>query len=223
MGTDPHIHNSDSLNEPGSGSEQDQHAPAAADGAWDNEFFIRTTLLENHQLGTELLFNQYYAVLCKHAMRFVGSREIAEDLVCDIFCRFYSDRIFERVTTSYRAYLFRTVRNYGYNYLKREATRSIPMSEDFDLSAAEGLQPDHITQYEELFQDLDRVIGDLPIGRRNIYMQFHFEGKSQKEIASGLGISTRTVEVQIYRAQQTIRSLLRNKWFISVILAIFAS
>lgn len=222
MAIDPYIRDSDSDHEPRSPREQDQQPPEAGEGAWDSEFFIRATLMENHQLGTELLFNRYYAVLCKHAMRFVGSRQVAEDLVGDLFYRFYSERIFERVTTSYRAYLFRAVRNHGYNHLKWEAARNIPMTEDFDLSAAEGQQPDHITQYEELYQDLDKVIGDLPVQRRNIYMQFHFEGKSQKEIAAGLGISTRTVEVQIYRAQQTIRALLRNKWFISIVMTLFA-
>lgn len=222
MAIDPYIRDSDSDHEPRSPREQDQQPPEAGEGAWDSEFFIRATLMENHQLGTELLFNRYYAVLCKHAMRFVGSRQVAEDLVGDLFYRFYSERIFERVTTSYRAYLFRAVRNHGYNHLKWEAARNIPMTEDFDFSAAEGQQPDHITQYEELYQDLDKVIGDLPVQRRNIYMQFHFEGKSQKEIAAGLGISTRTVEVQIYRAQQTIRALLRNKWFISIVMTLFA-
>ena len=83
MGTNLQIQDSDSFNnsEPGKSPE---NPPVAADGGWDNEFFIRAALRENHQLGTELLFNQYYAVLCKHAMRFVGSREIAEDLVGDI-------------------------------------------------------------------------------------------------------------------------------------------
>lgn len=221
MGPNLQIQDSDNFHDPGPGKGQDQHPPVAGDGSWDNEFFIRAALLENHQLGTELLFNRYYVVLCKHAMRFVGSKEVAEDLVCDIFCRFYSERIFEKVTTSYRAYLFKAVRNYGYNYLKWEAARNMSMADDFDLSAAEGIQPDHITQYEELSQDFDRAINELPVQRRNIYMQFHFEGKSQKDIASGLGISTRTVEVQIYRAQHAIRSLLRNKWFVSVVMAIF--
>ncbi len=221
MGIDPYIRDSDSFRVSDPGREHEQQPPATDETASDSEFFIRTTLRENHQLGTELLFNRYYGVLCKHAMRFVGSREVAEDLVGDIFYRFYSERIFERVTTSYRAYLFRAVRNHGYNHLKWEAARNVPMTEDLELSATEASRPDHITQYEELHQDLDRVISDLPIQRRSIYMQFHFEGKSQKEIASGLGISTRTVEVQIYRAQQTIRLLLRNKWFISAIMVLF--
>lgn len=199
---------------------EDNQRNAHEEECRDDELFLRATLLENHQLGTELLYNRYYQVLCNHAARYVGSREAAEDIVSEIFFQFYSRRIFERITTSYRAYLFRSVRNYGLNHLRWEASRKVSMEDKYDMLDAEGQQPDHITQYEELYQDLEKIIGDLPVQRRNIYIRFHFEGKSQKEIAEELGISCRTVEVQIYRARQTIRSLMKSKWFISVLLAL---
>jgi RNA polymerase sigma-70 factor (family 1) len=199
---------------------QDNQLNTHEEECQDDELFLRATLLENHQLGTELLYNRYYQVLCNHAARYVGSREVAEDIVSDIFYRFYSQRIFERITTSYRAYLFRSVRNYGFNHLRWEAARKVSMEDKYDILDVEGQQPDHITQYEELYQDLEKIIGDLPVQRRNIYIQYHFEGKSHKEIAQKLGISPRTVEAQIYRARQTVRSLMKNKWFISVLLVL---
>lgn len=189
----------------------------------DEEFFIRTTLLKNPEQGVELLYSRYFQVLCTHAIKFVGSREIAEDLVSDIFYRFYSGRIFERITTSYRAYLFRTVRNQGYNYMKWEAGKQVSMEDNFDLSSSESQQPDHITQYEELYQDVEMAINTLPLQRRKIYLLFHFEGKPVKEIAQDLNISVRTVEVQVYRARQAIRELIRNKWFISVLMILSIS
>ena len=204
------------LNDKTGGEDNQRHAHD--EGCPDDELFLRATLLENHQLGTELLYNRYYQVLCNHAARYVGSREVAEDIVSDIFYRFYSQRTFERITTSYRAYLFRAVRNYGLNHLRWEASRKVSMEDKYDVLDVEGQQPDHITQNEELYQDLEKIIGDLPVQRRNIYMQFHFEGKSHKEIARKLGISSRTVEVQVYRARQTVRALMKNKWFISVLL-----
>lgn len=191
---------------------------ADRNGFPDDEFFIRTTLLENYQLGTELLFNRYYQPLCTHAIKFVGSREIAEDIVSEIFYQFYSKKIFERISTSYRAYLFRAVRNKGYDYLKWEAAKQMPLEDHFDVIGSESQQPDQITQYEELYQDLEKIINGLPRQQRSLYLQFNFEGKSFKDIAQELNISVRTVEVQIYRARQTIRSLIKNKWFISLLM-----
>lgn len=197
---------------------KDSGVEADHPGFQDDEFFIRATLSENYQLGTELLFNRYYQPLCTHAIKFVSSREIAEDIVSDIFYQFYSKKIFEKISTSYRAYLFRAVRNKGYDYLKWEAARKTPLEDDFDMIGSESQQPDQITQYEELYQDLEKIINGLPRQQRSLYLQVNFEGKSSREIAMELNISVRTVEVQIYRARQTIRSLIKNKWFISLLM-----
>jgi RNA polymerase sigma factor (sigma-70 family) len=84
----------------------------------------------------------------------------------------------------------------------------------------EFVQPDAITQYEELYQDVEKAIGTLPIQRRKIYLLHHFEGKRFKEIAGELQISVRTVEVQIYRSRQAIRQLLKEKWLITLLLGL---
>ncbi|PWJ55940.1 RNA polymerase sigma-70 factor (ECF subfamily) [Dyadobacter jejuensis] len=181
----------------------------------DDELFIRKSILENPQKGVELLFARYYQVLCTHAIKFVGSRAIAEDLVSELFLQFYANRTFEKIDTSYRAYLFKTVRNRGYNYLKWEAGKQISLQDDFEVLDSEHRQPDQITQYEELYQDYEKAVNSLPLSRRNIYLLFHTDGKSIKEIAAKLNISVRTVDTQIYRASQAIREIIRNKWFLN--------
>ncbi|WP_291039995.1 RNA polymerase sigma factor [Dyadobacter sp. 50-39] len=187
----------------------------------DDEVFLRSAVHHDSKAGMELLYNRYYAALCTHAVKFVGSREIAEDLVSDIFFKFYSGKIFERITTSYRAYLFRTVRNEGYNYLKREATtRKIELNDLTEVTGSDSQQPDNITQYEELYQDVEKAIATLPRRQKSIYLLFHFEGKSLTEIANEFSISARTAEVHVYRARNTVRALIRNKWFISILIAI---
>ncbi len=49
---------------------------------------------------------------------YVYSREVAEDIVSDVFCKFWKNASFESVNTSYRLYLFRSVRNEAYTYLR---------------------------------------------------------------------------------------------------------
>lgn len=189
----------------------------------DNEILIRHTLSVDPEQGVELLYRRYYQPLCTHAVRFVGSREIAEDLVSEIFYQFYADKIFQQINTSYRSYLFRTVRNRAYNYLRWELSRKTPLEEKDYPSAQESQQPDAITQYEELYQDVEKAINTLPIERRKIYLLYQFEGKRFKEIASDLKLSVRTVEVQVYRASQAIRKVLKDKWLLLLTAALFLS
>jgi|GEM_PF-4013445 len=47
----------------------------------DSELFIRHAFKKNAEEGFTLLFRRYHAVLCNHALRFVWSKEVAQDIV----------------------------------------------------------------------------------------------------------------------------------------------
>lgn len=179
----------------------------------DDEGFIRAAFRADPKAGLELLFRRYYPPMCTHAVKFVGSKEAAEDLVGDIFCQFYATSGHLRVTTSYRFYLFRSVRNRAFNYLKWELGRRTSLDEAFDPASPEQ-QPDVLTQFEELYQDVEAAVNTLPVDRRQIYLMKRFDGKKAQEIADELRLSVRTVEGQVLRATQQIRALLKDKWLL---------
>nr|WP_295924906.1 RNA polymerase sigma-70 factor [uncultured Dyadobacter sp.] len=180
----------------------------------DKELFIRRTLQTDAGLGCELLFRQHYVALCSHAVRFVGSKAIAEDLVADIFCQFYEQQIFNSITSSYRAYLYKAVRNRAYNHVRQTFWRETSLDEAQYQTTAEAQQPDAITQYDELCRDVEKAIESLPVQRRRIYLMHRFEGMKYGEIATQLGLSVRTIEVQIRLASHALRELLKGRWFL---------
>lgn len=186
--------------------------------ALDDELFIKKTIDEDYQKGVELVYRRYFQPLCSHAIKFVGGRAIAEDLVSDVFYTVYKDRVFTGITTSYRFYLFRAVRNRAYNYLKWELSRQESLKTGYDVAISEGQQPDAMSQFDELYQDVQQAINSLPLERRRIYLMNRFEGKRYQEIADELTLSVKTVEVQLYRANKFIRSLLKDKWLLVVLL-----
>ncbi|HEV7347650.1 RNA polymerase sigma-70 factor [Telluribacter sp.] len=188
--------------------------------AEDDELFIRKTLAEDFRLGVEMLYKRYYQPLCTHAVKFVGSRETAEDLVSEIFFQFYANRTFLEITSSYRLYLFRTLRNRAYNYLRWDMSRKADLAEARYTPALEENQPDHISQYEELYHDVEEAINKLPLERRKIYLMRKFEGKRYQEIAGELQLSVKTVDVQLTRANQHIRSLLKEKWLLMILIVL---
>ncbi|WP_245859502.1 RNA polymerase sigma-70 factor [Spirosoma aerolatum] len=180
----------------------------------NDELFIKKALEADYRKGVELLYRRYFQPLCSHAIKFVGGRAIAEDLVSDVFYTVYKDRVFTEITTSYRFYLFRAVRNRAYNFLKWELSRQEPLGVWHDVAMAESQQPDAMSQFDELYQDVQQAINSLPVDRRRIYLMNRFEGKRYQEIAEELTLSVKTVEVQLYRANKAIRSVLKAKWLL---------
>jgi len=193
------------------------HVKVAADepvvsAAIDSELFIRKAFDQDPRLGCELLYRRYYGALCSHAVRYLSSKAIAEDLVAEIFCELYAADVFRTITTSYRAYLYKTVRHRSFNYLRQTLRRDTGLEEVQYHSVSDVQQPDAIAHYEELRRDVEQAIQSLPIQRRRIYLMHRFEGKKYSEIADELGLSVRTVEVQIRQASHHLRNLLKGKW-----------
>jgi len=185
-----------------------------------SETLIQNAFRINPNEGIQRLFHCYHALLCSHAVRFVSSRAIAEDIVSDIFYEFHSRQLYNSITTSYRAYLFASVRNRAFDYVRREVHRSNSLESASDVSIQPAQEPDSITQYEDLCQDVETAIDAMPIKRRQIYLMHRFEGKKNPEIAGELGVSIRTVEAHLYQAIRQIRDQLRSKWFLFLLFLI---
>jgi RNA polymerase sigma-70 factor (ECF subfamily) len=182
------------------------------DSVADNELLVRRTFQTNARLGCELLYRRYYQPLCSHAARYVYSKAIAEDIVAEVFCQFYEKGVFQKIETSYRAYLYKTVRSRVYNYLRWETTRTADISLADFTAIQHTLEPDSIIEYEELYHSIELAVDALPPQCRKIYLLSRFENKSYQEIASELQIAPRTVEVQLRRARIALRTLLHSKW-----------
>src|SRR5882757_9994326 len=86
----------------------------------DVEALIRKTFADDAQAGMEMIFRHYYGLLCSHAIRYVASKATAEDIVSDILFEFQSRGLHSGISTSYRAYLFTSVRNRAYDHVRKE-------------------------------------------------------------------------------------------------------
>lgn len=184
----------------------------------DEELFLKRVFEENPEKGVELLYRRYFQPLCSHAIKFVGSKTFAEDIVSEVFYEFYRSKAFSKIQTSFRFYLFRSVRNRAYNFLKSELKITESFEEKHEIIFSEGENPESISQFEEMYQDVQNAVNTLPIERRRIYLMSRFEGKRYQEIADELKLSVKTIEVQLYRSNKHIRALLKDKWRLSIII-----
>jgi RNA polymerase sigma-70 factor (family 1) len=184
----------------------------------DDELILRQLFAQDAKKGCAFLFRRYYTNLVNHAVRFVYSKEVAEDLVAEVFTLFWQDRIFEHITTSYRAYLYKAVRHKAYNYLRWELRKSDSLELADDQSIPASLQPDQVLHYSELHQKIDSIIQSLPPQCQRAFLLSRIEGKKYAEIAQDMQISSSAVEKLLIRALSKLRQELKTEWFISLVI-----
>lgn len=176
----------------------------------DDEIFIKRAFEQSPEKGCELLFRRYHRALCSHAVRYVYSREIAEDIVSDVFAKFWTKKVYDSINSSYRFYLFRSVRNEAYSYLRSEF-KGLDCLENIEQNASsDSLRPDNITQYEESYNKVKELVESLPPQCRKIFLMSRFEGKKHQEIATELEISLKTVEAHLTKGLNVLKKGLKN-------------
>lgn len=171
----------------------------------DTEAFLREAFRKDEWLGCSLLFDHYYTPMCSHAIRFVYSKEYAEDVVADVFREFWQKKQFNKVTSSFRTYLFRAVRNRALNMIKREFTTTAPI-DNTSNEPSKMLKPDEHMMYDQFYQSIQTCVDQLPPRCKKVFLMSRFENKPLSEIATVMGISIRTVETHISKALSILRS-----------------
>ena len=162
--------------------------------------------------GDEDAFCELYATyknrLIYFAMRFLKSREYAEDVFQDAFTVFCQSRRFINPDASFSSYLYTIMRNRILNQL-RNAANEEKLKESI-LSQALDYTED--TKREVMLNDLKSLIShalqQLTPRQREIFEMSREAQLSHKEIADKLGISVNTVQEHISISLKLIRTYL---------------
>lgn len=164
---------------------------------------IKEKLSTDPDLAIEWLFRSYFPYLCSTIYQFIPSGPIAEDLAQDVFFDLWRRRDEIKISGSLKAYLRKAAINKALNKirdLKKQPTTDLPVAH-----SPITLQP---LELQELSQQIDWAIDQLPERRRLVFLLSRYEDLSYKEIALKLDISEKTVENQIVKALKQLRQYL---------------
>ncbi|WP_138475465.1 RNA polymerase sigma-70 factor [Dyadobacter bucti] len=172
----------------------------------DNEHLVRAAFAESANKGFEALFRLYYQALFSHAVRFVYTKEKAEDIVCEVFLDFWKSNSFNAIQGTYRSYLYAAVRNRAYTYIRYELKEERTLtSTEFSEHVSGSENPQLLIEYDELHQRIARTIDSLPSQCQRVFLLSRFEGKKNHEIATELGLALKTVEAHMAKALSQLR------------------
>lgn len=162
---------------------------------------------KNRQAEKELFFRFAGKVLtlCR---RYVNDEHTAQDYVQECFIQIFNQlEKFDETKGSFEGWMYRVSTNVVLQLL-RKAKKEIPIHYLEELPENDNVEElvDSLT-HEEILDG----IRQLPVGYRQVFNLFYFEGWSHKEIANELGIKENSSQSQLTRAKRMLRLFLQNK------------
>jgi RNA polymerase sigma-70 factor (ECF subfamily) len=203
--------------------------PSAA--VHDEESDLVARIRGSDESAFESLYLAHHDELWRFAYSYVRSRDVAEELVQDVFLAVWGTRATWEVNTRVRAWLYASVRHLALNHLRHErvVARTIgagawtgahapgegsqksvlPKPEPMGMGTA-PMDQQLTLEAEELAKAVGRAIADLP-ERRRIAMTLRWKhDMSSLEIARVLGTTPEAVRTLLTRARADLASLLER-------------
>ena len=151
-------------------------------------------------------FYDYFERLYSYAFTIVKDNGEAKDIVQTAFIALWEKRNTVNLGTSARSYLYTSVYHLALNNIRNRKIRQ---------SHQEYLVPKEITntytlEDTEIRIRIQKAIDSLPARCKEVFCKSRLDGKKYAEIASDMGISIKTVEVQMGKALKMLRELLAD-------------
>lgn len=173
-------------------------------GELESNFFLLVKL--DKEKAFKLVFDAYWNTLYKQAYKKVNCRDIAQDLVQDVFVSLWDKMELLDAEGSVLAYLFAILRNKILKlYEKDEVRLRYAASVVSDVVPADAYSQNSMLE-KELKAVIDAEIARMPLRMQEIYLLKKEDDLSIKQIAEDLSLSEQTVKNQLQMAYQRLRT-----------------
>lgn len=173
----------------------------------EEELLVR--LRTGDDTAFDSLYHRYSNRIYGRLLKLTRSVEISEELLQDVFMKVWEHR--ERINPALplKSYLFRIAESLISDYYRRAAKDRRVYDHLLHVGTAHELPFDEEREHQLYQRKLDRLqeaLGQLPRKCREVYTLCKIEGKSYREVASQLDMSTATISNHMTKANKLIRS-----------------
>lgn len=158
----------------------------------------------------EPLYARYRQPLYRYVYHAVGDRALADDLYQDIWSRIIDARARFSAGKGFRRYAFRIAHNRLVDHWRAHGRRDLVGEHEPDqLSADDQLQPEALSEREQLAGQLRQALMQLPPVQREAFLLQQEAGLSLADIAERGGVGRETVKSRLRYAIQRLRLILK--------------
>ncbi|MEI6049654.1 MAG: RNA polymerase sigma-70 factor [Bacteroidota bacterium] len=170
-----------------------------------NDLLLTEGLQRRDKVVFDYIFNYYYSSLCAFSNKYLDDHDASEDLVQDFFVSLWVEAPHLKITSSLKSYLFACIKNRCLDFRKHHKVIK-KFQAHILLTTEEGENTtDQYYAESELRQAIQKSLEKLSPRCREIFELSRLKSLSNQEISEQLGISKRTVELQISNSLKILR------------------
>ncbi len=164
----------------------------------------------NDRDSQERLFNRYKSHFVAIALRYMGSRDLAKDVVQDSFIKIFQNINMIDDVDKFDAWARRIVINTALSELKKSRASFMEFEENANIDPV-TLSDKEIQLITEIdIKYLIELTNRLPAGYRTVFNLYLVEGYNHQEISDILDISENTSRTQLFKAKRYFRNIIQN-------------
>jgi len=184
----------------------------------DPDVLLMVEFQRGNKASFETLMRKYYARILNFIYRFVGNREIAEDLTQEVFLRVYKSSGRYYPQAKFQTWIFTIAKNVSLNEVRRKR-KTISIDQEygqdgehkkFQLPDNKILGPDKEMIKQEKVVEVRKAINSLPANQRTAVILRRYEDFSYSDIAKTLGCSVEAVKSLLSRAKEALKNRLKK-------------
>ncbi|MBS4190394.1 sigma-70 family RNA polymerase sigma factor [Bacillus sp. FJAT-49705] len=149
---------------------------------------------------------QYTELLIRTAYGYVKDLHAAEDIVQEVFIKFYHQQENYEERGEVKAFLIKMTVNKSKDYLKSWAYKKILIQNKFFPPAGKRYADELIRKDEQTIVE-DAIIG-LPLKQQEVLIHYYFNEMTIPDIANILSIPESTVKTRLIRGRELLRNQL---------------
>lgn len=179
----------------------------------DNEVIRR--ILQGEKDAYAIVVEKYKSYVFTLTMRFVKTREDAEEVAQDIFVKAYRSLADFRGDSKFSTWLYTIVNTTCITFLrkKRLETKSLDDEKTFELadSVDSGMRANQVEQKSRIDM-VNRAILMLSEDDAEVITLFYKAEQTLEEIAKVMGIEQNAVKVRLHRARQRLKTKMEQNF-----------
>lgn len=164
------------------------------------------------------IYQQYWSILLRVAIKKTGDAEVAMDIVQDLFVDLWQRRHNITIQTGIRVYLISTLHHKLFQHFRKKGIHEKHI-EQYSLLINNGLLDiffidEYEKNYSHVLVAIEQSIVEMPDRMRVVFNLKYQCSLSNHEIAGQLGISLQTVKNQLSKALHFLRKQMRQQQLI---------